>query len=140
MGRSRSEKHKQKKRRMWNVRYKQTTIKVPKNPRKGICDGCGRSVKKKEITRTHIHHWRYDYLTDTVKANPEYALHNTNEFCFRPCHRAGDALRILTYDTTPANYPTIVNVAKLMPRKQRKRLIELCHMFIKAEVDKNGKI
>jgi len=140
MGRSRSDKHKPKRKRYYTVRYKQTPIRIPKNPRTGVCQGCGRSVKKKEIKRTHIHHWRYDYLPETVKANPMYVLNNTNEFCFRPCHRAADALRMLTYDITPTHYPTIVKVAKLMPRKQRKRLIELCHMFINAEVDKNGKI
>ena len=122
----------------YGVMYRQTRIPLQKNPRKGICSGCGRSIRKQEIKTTQIHHWLYKYLTDTVKANPLLVLENTNEFCFYPCHKAGDALRVLTADITPKYYETIVDVAKLMPRKQRERLIRLCEMLIEAEVDKNG--
>lgn len=133
-------KNKPKRRRTYNVRYKQTKIPLNKNPRKGKCDGCGRSIRKEEIKTTQLHHWIYKYLTETVKANPQLALENTNEFCYYPCHRAADALRVLTVDITPTYYQTIVDVAKLMPKRSRERLIQLCEMMIEAEVDKNGTI
>jgi len=117
----------------YGVTYKRTRIRVPckENPRRGICEGCGRRIKRKEIKVTQIHHWFYAYLLRTVKKNPKLALENTNEFCFNPCHRSADALRMLTAEIRPENYDKIVNVAKLMPPWMQKRFSILCRKWIK---------
>jgi len=117
----------------YGVTYKRTRIRVPckENPRKGICEGCGRRVNRKEIKVTQLHHWIYAFLLQTVKKNPKLALENTNEFCFNPCHRAADALRMLTADIRPENYDKVVNVAKLMPPWMQKRFSQLCRKWLK---------
>lgn len=117
----------------YGVTYQKTRIKIPldENPRKGICDGCGRSKKSGEIKVTQLHHWFYKYHLSTVKKNPRLALENTNEFCFNPCHKAADALRVLTAEINPKNYDNVVNVAKLMPPWMQKRFTQLCRKWLK---------
>ncbi len=121
----------------YGVTYKRKRIRVPckTNPRKGKCNGCGRSIRKKEIKVTQLHHWFYAYLLRTVKKNPQLSLDNTNEFCFRPCHRAADALRMLTAEINPENYDNIINVVKLMPDWMQKNFTQLCRKWLK---EKNG--
>lgn len=43
----------------WTVGYGNNSVEVnyPENPREGICDACGRSLDKKQITVTQLHHW-----------------------------------------------------------------------------------
>jgi len=40
--------------------FKDKRILLKENPRKGICHDCGRSVSKKEIQVTNMHHEKYD--------------------------------------------------------------------------------
>lgn len=130
------EKNKENKKK-YGVTYQRTRIMVPcdENPRRGICDGCGRRKSTGEIKVTQLHHWLYKYRLSTVKKNPRLALDNTNEFCFNPCHKAADSLRVLTAEINPKNYGNIVNVAKLMPEWMQNRFTQLCKRWIKE----NGK-
>lgn len=114
------------------ITYRKTRILIPypRPIRMGKCEGCGRK-RGREIKTTQLHHWFYAYTTDTVRKNPLLALDNTNEFCFNPCHKAGDALRALTAEIKPENYDKIVAVAKLMPPWMQKRFSKLCRMWLK---------
>jgi len=56
--------------------FKGKCTRLKENPRKGICQLCGRSVHKGEIKYTNLHHFKYD------SKNP---LANTIELCVR-CH------------------------------------------------------
>lgn len=116
---------------------KKIFIPLPKNPRRGICDGCGRTKSSGEIKVTQLHHWIYAYSLKKVKENPSLALNFTNEFCYNPCHRAGDAFRMLTEEIKPRNYGTIIKVGKLMPKKMQQNFTLLCGMWLK-EVRKSG--
>lgn len=48
-------------------------IRLKFNPRKGVCQECGRSVSKGEIKQTLIHHLKYD-TTDPLKHTVELCL------------------------------------------------------------------
>lgn len=48
-------------------------VRLKFNPRKGVCQECGRSVSKGEIKRTLIHHLKYD-TTDPLKHTIELCL------------------------------------------------------------------
>ena len=80
---------------MHQIRYRKARIRLPFNPRKGVCEGCGRSVESGEIKKTDMHHWKYAYATKTVKNKPELALEYTKEYCYH-CHQVADALFILS--------------------------------------------
>jgi len=80
--------------RMYRLKYRKTYVMLDVNPRKGICVACGKSVHKGEIKITNIHHYKYKYMTKTVKKDPLLALENTLELCYR-CHQIADALRVL---------------------------------------------
>jgi len=56
--------------------FKGKYYRLKENPRKGICELCGRSVAKGEIKTTNLHHYRYD------SKNP---MKYTKELCVR-CH------------------------------------------------------
>lgn len=124
--------NKNKKLKKYAVRYQKSTIMVPypRNPRKGICEGCGRK-RGDEIKTTQLHHWYYAYETKTVKKNPLLALENTVEVCFNPCHKAADALRALTAEIRPENQEKIIDIAKLMPEWMQKRFTQICELWIK---------
>lgn len=115
----------------WAVQYQRTTIMVPypRNPRTGICEVCGRSIKKKEIKTTQLHHWIYKYETETVKKNPLLALENTIEVCFR-CHKIADWIRAATTETKPENYGWIIKTAKNMPEWMQWRFGQICRLWI----------
>ena len=74
------------------VYYRRARIWLGWNPRRGVCEACGKTVKKKQITRSNMHHHRYAYTTNQVRKNPKLALHHTSELCY-PCHRLADAIR-----------------------------------------------
>ena len=95
-----------------------TTVEVPYLIRKGICEACGKSKKKREIKSTHLHHWRYAYKWSSVKKNPELALENTIELCYA-CHEIADAIRRLS-EFRKERVALILNSA---PDRVRNRLI-----------------
>lgn len=69
------------------VKYRQTYVQLPFNPRTGIC----RISKKK--ARTLLHHWRHEHTTAAVKKNPLLALDNSAEFSHGN-HIKANAIRI----------------------------------------------
>ena len=109
-------------------------VPCEENPRKGVCDGCGRRVGM-EIKTTQLHHWIYQFETKTVRQNPQLALKNSNEFCFNPCHKAADALRSLA-EINPSKHKVVVTVGKLMPQKMQDRITSLCKIWLKTSVSK----
>jgi len=115
----------------WAIRYQQTTIMVPypRNPRRGICQACGRSKEKGEIKTTQLHHWFYKYETETVKKNPLLALENSVELCFR-CHKIADAFRAFITEIRPENQSWIVDVGKVMPEWMQYRFGQICQLWI----------
>jgi len=97
-------------------RGKGIVVSLPFNPRKGVCEACGKSVAKGEIKLTALHHWWYAYRVKTVRENPLLALENTSELCYG-CHEVADAIRALLY----AKPERVVKVARLLRGDQRKR-------------------
>lgn len=73
---------------MPTIKYRRATIQLKQNPRKGICECCGRKGK------TDLHHWTYEFETKEVKKHKELALKNVNELCFF-CHRVANSMRIV---------------------------------------------
>lgn len=101
------------------------------DPRKGICQGCGKSVEKQEIKLTALHHWKYAYQPETVQKNPVLVLENTSEFCFA-CHQIADGLRSIMKFTSNEK---VINVSTLMPKELKERLVIICNMYLKSVVD-----
>lgn len=95
-------------------------VTLPYDPRKHICDACGKSVAKGEIRVTALHHWWYAYQPNTVKESPELAVENTSELCFG-CHPLGDAIRALLY----ANPTRVAMVAELLRGEPREKFIKV---------------
>jgi len=95
------------------------TVTLPSDPRKGVCDACGKSKAKGEIKTTHLHHWWYEFHPKTVKKNPILVLKNTSELCFY-CHQLADAIRALLY----ANPKRVAWVVKCLRGKQLQKFIE----------------
>lgn len=103
-------------------------ITLPFDPRKGICEACGKSVKKKEIKYTQLHHWRYAYKPATVKKNPMLVLENTSELCYY-CHKhIADPIRALLY----ASPPRIAKVVRLLDPVSRKKFIKRLETVVMA--------
>jgi len=106
---------------------------LPFDPRKGICQACGKSKVACEIKNTALHHWWYAYAPQTVKNNPILALENTSELCYY-CHELADAIRTLFY----ANPERVANVAKLLEGKQLDRFIGVITALIEMlKTEKN---
>lgn len=97
-------------------------VELPFNPRKGICDACGKSVASGEIRVTALHHWLYKYRADTVRETPELAIENTSELCFG-CHPVGDAIRALTY-ASPQRVAMVAELLRGEPREKFIRMLE----------------
>lgn len=77
------------KKKIYTLKYRRYTIRLDFNPRKGICQCCG----KKGLT--NMHHWKYEFTTKAVKEDNSLALKNVSELCF-VCHNlANDAKHIL---------------------------------------------
>lgn len=107
----------------YKVRYatahgKGVVVTLPFNPRKGVCQACGKSISRGEIKITALHHWIYAYKAKTVKENPILALKNTSELCYY-CHQLADAIRALLY----AHPKRVAQVAELLKGKQREKFV-----------------
>ena len=116
-------------------RGKGVTVTLPFDPRKGVCDGCGKSKARGEIKITALHHWWYEFAPKTVKANPILVLKNTSELCYY-CHGLADAIRALIY----AKPERVANVAELLEGKQLERFVKVLEAVIgtlKTEKDIN---
>jgi len=118
-----------KKKKKYRIRYQTITVTLPEDPRKGICEACGKSVHKGEIKTTHLHHWCYAYMPRTVRKNPKLALENTSELCFY-CHSIADMLRGLFSDKAP-KATRIYNVAKLIPLDRRAKVLNILRKLVK---------
>jgi hypothetical protein len=115
----------------YKIRYagsrgKGVVVWLPFDPRKHICEACGKKVGV-EIKITALHHWWYQFQPKTVKENPMLAIKNTSELCFG-CHEIADAIRALLY----ANPQRIINVALLLTGKPRERFIKVLEELIYA--------
>lgn len=106
-------------------RGKGVTVTLPFDPRKGVCQACGKSKAKGEIKYTCLHHWRYAYKPLTVKKNPILVLENTSEFCFA-CHMIADAFRNLMR-LSPNR---IMMVAKTMPPETKEKFEVICNLYL----------
>jgi len=125
----------------WPVGYGRNfrvMVPYPENPREGVCDACGKSVSKGEISVTALHHWIYAYKRKTVSRNPLLVLDNCSEFCFG-CHGVADALRTIC-TLTEKRLWIVVRVALLMPEKMKEKLDWIARAWLKArERDKTRK-
>jgi len=108
-------------------RGKGVTVCLPIDPRKHVCQACGKSVLKGEIKTTSLHHWWYAYQPATVKDNPALALHNTSELCYY-CHQLADAIRALLY----AHPNRVADVAELLTGEQREKFIRVLLAIVEA--------
>lgn len=114
-------------------RGKGVVVTLPEDPRKGICEACGKSKQAGEIRVTALHHWWYAYKPATVKQNPFLVLENTSELCYG-CHQVADAIRALLY----AHPNRVANVARLLEGKQRERFLNVLVAVVDA-LKKDGK-
>jgi|GEM_PF-3253654 hypothetical protein len=118
------------KRKQYRMRYcgsggNGCVITLPFDPRNHICKACHKSVIKNEIKITALHHFKYAYKPETVKANPILILDNTAELCF-PCHQAGDGLMNILKQSPER----VLEVAKLMPKDLLSRYSIICKMYL----------
>jgi len=72
----------------FTLSYHRLKLKLPFNPRKGICKACGRRCF------SNIHHWLYRYTYSEIYRDNKLALKYTTELCY-PDHDLGDAMRKL---------------------------------------------
>ena len=109
-------------------------VTLPFDPRKGVCEACGKSKEREEVKNTALHHWSYSYTSQTVKANPLLALDNTNELCYY-CHtQLADPIRALLH----ANPERVVNVARLLKGEQLDKFIKVLSAVIQMlKTEKN---
>jgi hypothetical protein len=91
------------------------------DPRKGICEACGKSKAKQEIKMTSLHHWRYAYAPETVKKTPMLILDNTVELCFA-CHQIADGLR----NVMRLSPDRAMRVVRLMPKDLKAKFSIIC--------------
>ena len=102
------------------TRGKGVTVTLPFDPRKGVCQACGKSKARGEIKYTCLHHWWYEFKPATVKKNPILVLKNTSELCFY-CHQLADAIRALLY----AHPKRVAQVAELLRGKQKEKFVTI---------------
>lgn len=102
----------------WKVRYRRTPIHLPFNPRKGICEVCGRRVGEGEISKTDLHHFFYAYPTSYVRKHPIKVLDNSVECCFT-CHGVLDSFRKIMEKPKLSR-----KVIKVIPKKAFKQFLQ----------------
>jgi hypothetical protein len=73
-----------------SVMYRRAHILVDWDDRPEFCESCGRM--RPEIKQLDTHHYRYEFSSDEVRAQPDLVKKNTVILCFK-CHRAADAIR-----------------------------------------------
>jgi len=88
---------------LYTLRYRRTTLRFKKNPRKKKCECCGRKGK------LDAHHWIYKYKTSEIKKNPNLALENISTLCFS-CHRLANSLKHIM-----ENPELITKLSELVP-------------------------
>lgn len=108
-------------------RGKGVVVVLPEDPRKGICEACGKSKHAGEIKVTALHHWWYAYKPATVKQNPYLVLENTSELCYG-CHQVADAIRMLIY----ARPNRVANVGKLLEGVQLQRFLKTLEAVVES--------
>jgi len=108
---------------------------LPEDPRKHVCEACGRSVLKCEIKTTALHHWKYAYRAETVRKNPMFALENTSEYCF-PCHKIADGIRALL-DVNPER---AVAVLETLPVEKRDKFLLIVKKLLELHAEKMKEI
>lgn len=69
------------------ITYRRARVSV-EHVKQGACEAC------QAEGRTEMHHWIYAYTTDEVRAHPQLALDNTNEYCYK-CHKVANAMKFL---------------------------------------------
>jgi len=106
-------------------RGKGIVIVLPYDPRKGVCEACGKSKALGEIRITALHHWFYKYQPKTIREKPMLALENTSELCFY-CHELADAIRALLY----AHPKRVAQVAILLRGEPRERFISVLKQLV----------
>lgn len=119
----------------YGITYQKKRIKIPypRNIRTGQCVACKRSKKSGEIKVTALHHTKYEFSTGQVLKNVFLALKNTLELCF-PCHQIADGFRaILTIGSSDnlRSTTSMLRVAKLLSKEQRKSLAQFCEEYFK---------
>lgn len=72
----------------YTLSYHKLKLKLSKNPRKGICEACGKRGW------TNRHHWAYKYSYREVRKQNMLALNYTTEVCY-PDHEVAEAIRRL---------------------------------------------
>lgn len=96
------------------------TVTLPFDPRKGVCQACGKSKHRGEIKYTCLHHWWYEFKPATVKKNPILVLKNTSELCYY-CHQLADAIRTLIY----AHPKRVAQVAELLRGERKEKFVTI---------------
>lgn len=71
---------------LYSVKYKNITVRLPVNPRKNKCECCGRTGK------IDLHHTIYLYTVAQVRENPLLSADNSFSLCF-PCHAMANNIR-----------------------------------------------
>lgn len=102
-------------------------VYLPFDPRKGVCDACGKSKAKGEIKMTMLHHWKYAYKAVTVIKNPILVLENTSELCFA-CHMIADGFR----NIMKLSLKRIMMVAKVMTPELQEYFLSISKEFIRT--------
>jgi hypothetical protein len=95
------------------------------NPRKGICQVCGKSAITGELKFTNIHHFFYQWRPQTVKDNPSLALLNCCEVCYYD-HNWLDALRVIL----SVNENRFLDGIKILPKKSKDELAIICKLYL----------
>jgi hypothetical protein len=113
-------------------------ISYPLNPREGVCDACGRSIEKKEITITQLHHWIYAWKIATLKKDPIKVLDNLSELCYSD-HKIGDALREIL-SVKKERLISVIQVALLMPEEMKDKLDWIARAWINARKTDKKKV
>lgn len=128
-------KKKSNKKKGYKLRYatshgKGIVVTLPYDPRKHVCEACGKSVEDGEIKTTALHHWRYAYRAETVRKDPWKALENTSEYCFY-CHQIADGIRALL-DVKPER---AVLVLETLPQEKKEKMFVVIESMLELHKD-----
>jgi hypothetical protein len=113
-------------------------VHLPENPREGVCDACGRSIEKREITITQLHHWIYAWKMATVRKDPYKVLENLSELCYSD-HKIGDSLREIL-SVKKERLISVIQVALLMPEEMKDKLDWIARAWLNARKTDKKKV